>query len=136
MRSTTRGEIPVAEKVAEAIQVTQTTQAIDRVAIVIVYRWQAKALIEALTARGFAATVVDATGGLLREGIVTMVVGLPRRRLPTFFSLVRDVCPASTRYIPYDAEAEFPWHPECELVVVRAGGANVFVVPVERFVQL
>jgi uncharacterized protein YaaQ len=126
----------VAEKVAEAVQVANSTQAIDRVAIVIVYRWQAKALMGALAARGFASTVVDATGGLLREGVITMVVGLPQRRLPSFFALVRDVCPASTRYIPYDAEAEFPWHPESELVVVRAGGASVFVVPVEQFLQL
>jgi uncharacterized protein YaaQ len=126
----------VAEKVAEAVQPANATQVIDRVAVVIVYRWQAKGLMEALLAREFSATIVDATGGLLREGIVTMVVGLPQRRLPTFFSLVRDVCPASTRYIPYDAEAEFPWHPECELVVVRAGGANVFVLPVEQFLQL
>jgi len=126
----------VAEKVAEAVQLANATQVIDRVAVVIVYRWQAKGLMEALSAHDFSATIVDATGGLLREGVVTMVVGLPQRRLPTFFSLVRDVCPASTRYIPYDAEAEFPWHPECELVVVRAGGANVFILPVEQFVQL
>ena len=126
----------MAEKVVEAVKITGSTQVVDRVAVVIVYRWQAKGLTEALTSSGFTATVVDATGGLLREGVVTMVVGLPQRRLPTFFSLVRDVCPSSTRYIPYDAEAEFPWHPECELVVVRAGGASVFIVPVESFVQL
>ena len=126
----------MAEKITQSVRVTDTTHAIDRVAVVIVYRWQAKGLMEALTARDFSATIVDATGGLLREGIVTMIVGLPKRRLPTFFSIIRDVCPASTRYIPYDAEVEFPWHPECELTVVRAGGANVFVLTVKQFVQL
>ena len=124
------------EKVAEPIRVSKSTPITDRVAVVIVYRWQSKLLTETLNAQGFGATVVDASGGLLHEGMVTMVVGLPHRRLPTFFSIVRSTCPASTRYIPYDAEAEFPWHPESELVVVRTGGANVFVIPVERFLQL
>ena len=124
------------EKVAEPTRVSKSAPVIDRVAVVTVYRWQSKILTEALGAEGFASTVVDASGGLLEEGMVTMVVGLPHKRLPTFFSIVRSTCPASTRYIPYDAEAEFPWHPESELVVVRTGGANVFIVPVEHFVQL
>jgi uncharacterized protein YaaQ len=109
---------------------------IDRMAIVIAYQWQSKSLIQTLRERGFSATIVDGVGGLLREGMVTLVAGLPARRLPSFLALVRDVCPGSTRYIPFDAEMEYPWLPESELVEVRAGGANIFVLPVERFVQL
>lgn len=109
---------------------------VDRAAVVIVQRWQAQGLTDALTARDYAVTVIDSKGDLLGQGVVTLLVGLPHRRLASFFSLVRDICPASTRYIPYDAEAEFPWHPECELVEVRAGGATAFIVPIERFVQL
>ena len=109
---------------------------IDRLAIVIAYQWQAKGLLKTLKERGFAATVVDAVGGLLREGMVTLVVGTPGRRLPSLFTVIRNACPGSTRFIPFDAEMEYPWLPESELVVVRAGGANVFVLPVEDFVQL
>lgn len=109
---------------------------VDRMAIVIAYQWQSKCLIRTLRERSFTATVVDGIGGLLREGMVTLVVGLPERRLPSFLALVRDVCPGSTRYIPFDAEMDYPWLPESELVEVRAGGANVFVLPVERFIQL
>jgi uncharacterized protein YaaQ len=126
----------VVENVAEPVRVSESAPLIDRIAVIIVFRWQAKTLSEALTTRGFAATIVDATGGLLQEGMVTMVVGLSQTHLPAFFSIVRTACPAGTRYIPYDAEAEFSWHPESELVVVRTGGANVFVLPVEHFVQL
>ena len=111
-------------------------QTIDRLAIVIAYQWQSKGLIRTLKGHGFVATIVDAVGGLLREGMTTLVVGTPERRLPSFFALVRNACPGSTRFIPFDAETEFPWLPESELVVVRAGGANIFVLPVEDFVQL
>jgi len=126
----------MAVQVAETLQTSDAAPTIDRAAIVIVPRWQAPGLIEVLTARSYAVTVLDATGGLLGLGTVTLLVGLPQRRLASFFALVRDVCPGTTRYIPYEAEAEFPWHPECELVEVRTGGAMVFVVPVEQFVQL
>ena len=123
-------------QVAESLSTTVAAPVIDRAAVVIVQRWQAQGLVDTLTARDYAVTVVDATGGLLGQGVVTLVVGLASRRLPSFFALVRDVCPGTTRYIPYDAEAEFPWHPECELVEVRTGGATAFIVPVEQFVQL
>jgi uncharacterized protein YaaQ len=109
---------------------------IDRLAIVIAYQWQARGLLKALKERKFAATVVDAVGGLLREGMVTLVVGTPERRLASLFVVIRNACPGSTRFIPFDAEMEYPWLPESELVVVRAGGANVFVLPIEDFVQL
>ncbi len=109
---------------------------IDRLAVVVAYQWQSKGLIKTLKEHNFTATVVDAVGGLLREGMTTLVVGTPEGRLPSFFALVRNACPGSTRFIPLDAEVEFPWLPESELVVVRAGGANIFVLPVEQFVQL
>jgi uncharacterized protein YaaQ len=111
-------------------------QTIDRLAVVIAYQWQSKGLIKTLKEHSFTATIVDAVGGLLREGMITLVVGTPKRRLPTFFALVRNACPGSTRFIPFDAEMEFPWLPESELVVVRAGGASIFILPVEEFVQL
>jgi len=126
----------MAVQVAETLQTSDAAPPIDRAAIVIVPRWQAPGLTEALTARHYAVTVVDASGGLLGQGMITLLIGLPQRRLPSFFAMVRDICPGTTRYIPYDAEAEFPWHPECELVEVRTGGATVFVVPIEQFVQL
>jgi uncharacterized protein YaaQ len=109
---------------------------VDRLVVLIVYRWQYKSLIEALTANKYSATAIHATGGLMHEGMVTLVLGTPHRRLPALFCLVRDTCPASTRYIPYDVDMTLPWEPECEVVVIRAGGVSAFVLPVEQFVQL
>ncbi len=109
---------------------------IDRLVVLIVYRWQYKSLIESLNQHNYSATLIHATGGMMHEGMVTLVIGTPHRRLPALYCLVRDCCPASTRYIPYDADMLIPWQPECEVVVIRAGGATAFVVPVEQFVQL
>lgn len=110
--------------------------AVDTMAIVIVYQWQSASLVQALRSHNYAATIVNAEGALLQQGMVTLVAGLSARRLPSFLAIVKDTCPGSTRYIPFDAEVDYPWLPESELVVVRTGGANVFVLPVEEFIQL
>lgn len=109
-------------------------QFIDRMVIVILYQWQLKGLLDTLRERSFAATVIDATGGLLRERLVTLVVGTSQRRLAYLFTLIRDACPATTRYLPF--EMNMPFQIESELVEVRVGGATAMVVPVEQFVQL
>ncbi|MGC9347186.1 MAG: cyclic-di-AMP receptor [Anaerolineae bacterium] len=107
---------------------------IDRMAIAIVYKTQSAELLAALNASGIPVTVIDASGGFLQEAMVTFVAGMPQGRLPFFFSLVREHCPVHTRYVTVGIELtdEYPFTP----IEVRVGGATVFVVPVEEFIQL
>ena len=107
---------------------------IDRMAVAIVYRTQSAELLEALNAAGIPVTIVDASGGFLEEAMVTLVAGMPHQRLPLFFSLLRKHCPVRTRYVTIGIELtdEYPLTP----IEVRVGGATVFIVPVEEFLQL
>jgi uncharacterized protein YaaQ len=74
-------------------------------------------------------------GGFLHEAMVTMIVGMTQQRLPNFFSLVRETCPSRTRYVPMGVELSLsPGYPM--MIEARVGGATVFVLPVERFVQV
>mgnify|MGYP006293561301 CR=1 FL=1 len=109
-------------------------QNVDRMAIAIVYHSQSTQLVDALNDREIPVTVVDARGGFLEEAMITLVAGLSHQRLPLFFSLVREHCPVRTRYMQVGVELtdEYPFAP----IEVRVGGATVFVVPVEAFVQL
>jgi len=108
---------------------------IDRMAITIVDGGQSKDLLKALNAQNFPATTLDAVGGFLHEAMVTLVVGMPESRLPLFFSLVREKCPSRIRYVPMGVELSLsPGYPM--MIEARVGGATVFVLPVERFVQL
>jgi len=108
---------------------------INRMAITIVDGGQSKDLLKALNESGFPVTIVDAVGGFLHESVVTMIVGLPKSRLPKFFALVREKCPSRIRYVPMGVELSLsPGYPM--MIEARVGGATVFVVPVERFVQL
>ena len=108
---------------------------IDRVAITIVDGGQSKDLLKALNEAQFPVTILDAVGGFLHEAMVTLIVGLSEQRLSVFYSLVREKCPSRTRYVPMGVELSLsPGYPM--MIEARVGGATVFILPVERFVQL
>ena len=107
---------------------------VDRLAIVVAYKDQSQALLEALNRHRFPVTKVNAQGGFLHEGMVTFISGMAQQRLPAFFSLVREHCPVKTRFVRVGVE--LPDYHDAEMVEVRVGGATVFVVPVDRFEQV
>ncbi len=108
---------------------------VDRIAIIIVDGSQSRNLTQALNDRGFPVTLLDAVGGFLHEAMVTLMVGLSHSRLPQFFEQVREHCPGRTRYMSMGAEGSMmPGFPM--MIETRLGGATVFVLPVERFIQL
>ncbi len=108
---------------------------INRVAITIVDGTQARDLIKGLNTEAFPATKIDAVGGFLQDALVTLLVGMPEARLPHFFELVRRHCPARTQYVSMNVEmAMAPSYPM--MIEARVGGATVFVLPVEKFLQI
>lgn len=108
---------------------------VNRIAITIVDGSQAQELIQALLQEGFKVTPIDAVGGFLHDALVTLLIGMPQSQLPRFFTLVRRYCPSRIRYVPVGVElALTPGYPM--MIEARVGGATVFVVPVERFLQL
>ena len=110
-------------------------ESIDRMVIAIVDGGQLRRLLKALHARGFSATVINATGGFLHESKVTLLAGLAQQQLAEFFAVVRESCPSRTRYVSMGGElALMPGYPL--MIEARVGGATVFVLPVEQFAQL
>ena len=110
-------------------------ETIDRLAITIVDGSQSRDLVKVLNEAGFSATIVDAVGGFLHEALVTLLVGFPQSHLPQFYDVVREQCPRRTRYVPMGVELSLtPGYPM--MIEASVGGATVFVLPVERFVQL
>ena len=81
--------------------------------IVIVKDHDADHLTEALTAGSYRVTRVASTGGLLRSGVVTLLIGLNDDQVETAIQLMRGKLGSSDEK-----------------------KATVFVVPVERFEQV
>lgn len=94
-------------------------------------------LQQALNEAGFQSTKLASTGGFLREGNTTLLVGVEDSDVERVQGLINDTCRERTRVIPggspfHAPEATFAGPP----VEVPVGGAIVFVLNVESFVRL
>ena len=90
-------------------------------------------LTDALVHKGYRSTVISTTGGFLREGNTTLLIGIEDEHVPAVLRIIKKTCRTRTKLI-----TSFP--PEVgEMLMtpieVEVGGAVVFVVPVERFEQ-
>lgn len=94
----------------------------------------APALMRALAEHHFEATKLASTGGFLREGNTTLMLGVEDARLPDLKRLVAQTCRARTRPVP--APPRTGEDEETEAAEVAVGGAVCFVLGVQEFIKL
>jgi len=108
---------------------------INRMVIAILDGSQARDLLAALNAEGMHATLINSSGGLLHEALVTLLIGLPVAQVERLLELTRLYCPSRVYYVPMGVDSSIlPGYPA--MIEARLGGATIFIVEVERFVQL
>lgn len=94
-------------------------------------------LADALLRHGLTFTKLGSTGGFLRQGNVTVMIGVNDDAVEDVLRVLRESCGATEEFVNVPGEVvagtiamgAFPAHP----VKVEAGGAVAFVVPVESF---
>lgn len=100
----------------------------------IVNRDDSNALVDALMRNGYRATVISTTGGFLREGNATILVGAEDEKVEDVLNLVKEGCHTRTQFVnplPPVMEPGELYMPTP--VEVQVGGATVFVIDVEGF---
>ncbi len=108
-----------------------------KLVIAIVQNDDAGSLRNALREKNFAFTVTSTTGGFLREGNTTILIGVERNRLDDLFGLIKDNCTTRTQYVnPLPPVMEPGELYLAQPVEVQVGGATVFVLDVERFERI
>lgn len=97
----------------------------------------ANKLVSTLLEEGYSATKLASTGGFLRAGNTTLMIGVPSDKTENAIAIIRKVCktrrqmttpPSSVTgmsgvYVPYPVE-------------VTVGGATVFVLNVDAFEKI
>ncbi|MFQ6058776.1 MAG: cyclic-di-AMP receptor [Anaerolineae bacterium] len=105
-----------------------------KLVVSIVHCDDAGQLTQALTKKGHRATVISTTGGFLREGNATVLVGTEAEKVEEVLGIVKEQCCARTQYVnPLPPIAEPGELYMAQPVEVEVGGAIVFVLDVERF---
>ena len=92
--------------------------------IAVVQDADASALMERLVDRGLRATKLASTGGFLRQGNTTLLVGVEDDQVEAALECIRGVCRRRRQSMP-GAAGE-----------VEIGAATVFVVSVDRFERI
>lgn len=89
---------------------------------------------DALIQQEFRFTEIGSTGGFLQRGNTTLLIGIAEEQVETVLSLIRDICQTRERVVnaapPADSEAS------ASPMKVSFGGAKVFVLDVEQFVEV
>ena len=91
-------------------------------------------ITDELVRAGFKSTIIGSTGGFLREGNTTFLIGVQDDEIDTLMELVSSNCQSREQLLnvaPLESGAPGTFIPSP--VKVPVGGAVVFVLNVERF---
>ncbi len=97
----------------------------------------ASTLMRVLKEQAFDVTKLASTGGFLREGNTTLMIGLDDERVGPLKALIQQTCRTRTRLVTFN----LPMGPQyegmgSEPMEVAVGGAVLFVLDVQEFVKI
>ena len=106
-----------------------------KLVITVVHDRDKNKIIEALLRNGFKFTKIGSTGGFLREGNVTLLIGVEGKEAERLIDVIRDSCKTREQFVnvlpPDSAPTGGAFMPSP--VKVQVGGAVCFVMDVELF---
>ena len=104
--------------------------------IAIVQDQDSHILMDELSERDFRMTKLASTGGFLKAGNTTILMGIDEARIPEALSIIENNCKSRDMTtslmsvtMPGDAYIPYP-------VELKVGGATVFIQDVESFVRI
>lgn len=104
--------------------------------VAIVNKDDASALTVKLNKSGFMSTKLSTTGGFLKTGNVTFLLGVEDEKVDSCLKIMEECCAKRNQTVNiasgHYAEQFFTSLP----VEIPVGGATVFIVDVERFIKM
>ena len=94
-------------------------------------------LIDAITEAGFRVTKLATTGGFLKSGNTTLMIGVEVHKVQKVIDVVEDICKTRKQIITtpapitgnIDMYMSYP-------IEVEVGGATIFVIDVDQFIKI
>jgi uncharacterized protein YaaQ len=105
--------------------------------ITIIHERDHSRVSDSLLGTGYKFTKISSTGGFLRDGNATLLIGVEEEDVDTVIGLVRDSCKTREQYVSLPTPDAIPGGAFIPSPVkVTVGGAVIFIVDVERFERL
>lgn len=105
-----------------------------KLAVCIIHNRDKGRIIDELIRAGFKFTVIGSTGGFLREGNTTFLIGVQDGEIADLKALIQANCQSREQLLnvaPFEANPTAAFAPSA--VKVPVGGAVLFILPVEEF---
>lgn len=93
-------------------------------------------VLDALNDAGFSVTKLATTGGFLRSGNITLLVGTEEARVEEAISIFKERCHTRTQTVTAPISAGMTGMYAMHPIEVQVGGATIFVVDVDRFEKI
>lgn len=108
-----------------------------KLVITVVQDQDAMRLLDGLVEKGYSATKLASTGGFLKEGNTTLLIGVDDDKVEDVLAVIRETCKRREQYItPIMNMSKSITNHIPPSVEVPVGGGTVFVVNVERFEKI
>ena len=104
--------------------------------VAIVQAYDTDPLLRNVTSAGFRVTRIQSTGGFLRAGNSTVLMGVEDDRVPECLELIQSSSRSRVEVVPDELETEIYEFTGADVHTVVVGGAVVFVLPVFRFERI
>lgn len=102
--------------------------------IAIVSNDDSSAVSSTLTEHGYFITRLSTTGGFLRAGNTTLLIGTEDENVPEVIELIKGESSRRTEIVPATATFDIN-HYSAYPVEVQVGGATIFVLTVDQFIK-
>lgn len=103
-----------------------------KLVLAIVNHDDANAVTQHLSRNGFTSTKLATTGGFLKSGNATILIGVDEEKVQAVIDIIHEHSHSRKQLIPTTTEMSFGYYPSTP-VEVTVGGATIFVVDIERF---
>jgi uncharacterized protein YaaQ len=108
-----------------------------KLVIAVVNTHDARSLSDALIESGFQFTEIGSTGGFLRQGNVTLLIGSADEQVETVVGLIRQHCEPRDQAVNVSPpDTRMYADPVGEALTVSVGGAQLFVLNVEDAIRI
>ncbi|MEG1003817.1 MAG: cyclic-di-AMP receptor [Clostridium sp.] len=105
--------------------------------IAVVHDEDSEDLLDALAEKGIGVTKLATTGGFLKAGNTTLMIGVRKEKTEEVIDIIKDVCKERKEVVTTPAPitgntSMYMQYP----IEVQVGGATVFVVDVDQFIKI
>lgn len=108
-----------------------------RLVITMVQDQDVNKLLGILTDHGYSATKLASTGGFLRQGNTTLLIGVEEDQVAELTGLIKDTCHSRKQLLtPLASVGRTMNNYIPNPIEVQVGGATIFVVDVREFIKI